>query len=426
MFSKRILVSSALAALLAVAPAAADVKPGDVITGKNMSKVKGLVSASIEWVLRRGGQLEIAEYKPIAWPRLYKEATEKYSSQVRLSADGMRLENVVAGQPFPIIDPNDPKAALKVMWNYEYRPYPGTDDFVEYDFPVLSGAIYSSEAMKIDRLIQIGDARRMYYNARVAVDPKPNLPNPKGYRFQDLVGPLTAPYDLRGVGSLTYRYIDPAKQDDTFLYLPSLRRVRRLSTAQRSSALFGTDADPDSYWGYSGHIAWMNWKFLGEKQMLGTVHGQKFPMEQCPPPGDFMFCDTWEPRTTYVIEGVSKLPQYAYGKRIIYIDKESYIVTYEDIFDRAGQLWKVWIDHYTLRKQGKSGTPKYDEEQAFYTGFTMIDMQLNHATYVPHPGPDTESDGWHFNAGAESATESTPEGSVPAAFTVPYLISRGQ
>ncbi len=39
----------------------------------------------------------------------------------------------------------------------------------------------------------------------------------------------------------SYRYLDPDKQDDSWLYLPSLRRVRRLSAAQRSDALFGQD-----------------------------------------------------------------------------------------------------------------------------------------------------------------------------------------
>src|SRR5262249_2125459 len=56
------------------------------------------------------------------------------------------------------------------------------------------------------------------------------------------------------------------EDDDTWLYMPSRRRVRRLSTAQRSDALFGQDADIDSFYGYAGHIAWMNWRFLGEKQ----------------------------------------------------------------------------------------------------------------------------------------------------------------
>jgi hypothetical protein len=50
-------------------------------------------------------------------PRAYREATEANSGQVKLSPDGRRLENYVAGMPFPDIDPNDPQAAAKVMWN---------------------------------------------------------------------------------------------------------------------------------------------------------------------------------------------------------------------------------------------------------------------------------------------------------------------
>ncbi|MGH7823541.1 MAG: DUF1329 domain-containing protein [Candidatus Binatia bacterium] len=424
--SKRIVGGALLGLVFTVTSAVGDVKPGDVINRQNAAQIKDLVTPSIEWVLSRGATIEIAEYKQVGWPKLYKEATEKYSGQVKLSGDGMTLEGHVAGMPFPAIDPNDPKAALKVMWNYEYRPYPGTDDFVEYDFPSMSMDIAGQGGATVDRVFQIGDSRRLYYNARVAVDPKPELPNPKGYRFQDLIGPLLAPYDIKGLGALTYRHVNPTQQDNTFLYMPSLRRIRRLSTAQRSSALFGQDADPDSFWGYSGHIAWMDWKFLGEKEMLGVLHAEKVPMPQCPAPADFMFCDKWEKRKVYAIEGISKLPQYAYSKRVIFLDKESYIVTYSDIYDTRGELWKVWIDHYVMSKQLKPGAPQYDEERAFYTGFVMIDMQLNHATFSPHPGKETASDGWFFNAGAQSATAGTPEGSVPDAFTIAKLVARGQ
>ena len=39
----------------------------------------------------------------------------------------------------------------------------------------------------------------------------------------------------------------------------------------------------------------------------------------------------------WVIEGTSKLPQYAYGKRLIFIDKEAWVVPYSDIFDRNNE-----------------------------------------------------------------------------------------
>ena len=43
-------------------------------------------------------------------------------------------------------------------------------------------------------------------------------------------------------------------------HVEQLRRVRRLSTAQRSDALFGQDTDADSFGGYNGHVAWMRYK----------------------------------------------------------------------------------------------------------------------------------------------------------------------
>jgi Protein of unknown function (DUF1329) len=407
--------------------AAADVTPGDVIDKSSLEKVQGLISPAVEWCVTQGMTMKIIEPKAVSWPSAYKEATEKYSGQVKLAENGLSLEGHVAGEPFPNIDYADPKVAVKIMWNYEYRPYPGTDDFVEYDFPADTGAVGHGEPMQVERHYWIGESRRIYYNSRLYVDPKPELPNPEGIRFKEVLGPLVAPFDLKGIGALEYRYIDPAKQDDTWLYVPSLRRVRRLSTAQRSDSLFGQDTDPDSYWGYNGHIAWSEWKFLGEKEMLGVLHGEHYPMKRCEGVADFMFCDAWEKRKMWVIEGVSKLPQYAYGKRVIFIDKESLVVAYSDIYDRSNELWKVWIDNHQFKHQAFPGATRYDEEKDFYAGLTMVDMQLMHATYVPHPGDEPENhEGWYFNMGAEASTKYKPSGAVAESFTVAKLIEQGQ
>ncbi|MCC6847149.1 MAG: DUF1329 domain-containing protein [Deltaproteobacteria bacterium] len=420
---------SVVVAMLGVVPAAsADVSPGDTIDKSNVANVKGLISPAIEWCVNQGMTMKIIAPRPIAWPKAYKEATEKYASQVKLAENGLALQGHVAGAPFPSIDPADPKIALKIVWNYEYRPYPGTDDFVEYDFPAETGAVGNGKPMEVERYYWIGESRRMYYNSRLYVDPKPELPNPEGIRFKEVLGPLIAPFDLKGIGALEYRYVDASKQDDTWLYVPSLRRVRRLSTAQRSDALFGQDTDPDSYWGYNGHIAWSEWKFLGEKEMLGILHGEHFPQKRCEAPADYLMCDSWEKRRMWIVEGVSKLPQYAYGKRVIFIDKESLVVAYSDIYDRNSELWKVWIDNHQFRTQAFPGAPtKYDEEKDFYAGLAMVDMQLMHATYVPHPGEKPPGhEGWHFNKGSESATQYKPAGAVPDSFTVAKLIEQGQ
>jgi hypothetical protein len=420
-------VTAAVAMLGLAVPALADVSPGDTVDKASVAKAKGLISPAVEWCVNNGMTMKIVAPKPIGWPKAYKEATEKYSSQVKLAENGLSLSGHVAGSPFPKIDPADPKIALKVMWDYEYRPYPGTDDFVEYDFPAETGAVGNGQPMQVERYYWIGESRRLYYNSRLYVDPKPELPNPEGIRFKEVLGPLVAPFDLKGIGALEYRYVDASKQDDTWLYVPSLRRVRRLSTAQRSDSLFGQDTDPDSYWGYNGHIAWSEWKFLGEKEMLGILHGENFPQKRCEGEADYLMCDAWEKRNMWVIEGVSKLPQYAYGKRVIFIDKESLVVAYSDIYDRNSELWKVWIDNHQFRTQAFPGAPtKYEEERDFYAGLAMVDMQLMHATYVPHPGSEPAGhEGWYFNKGTESATKYKPGGAVPDSFTVAKLIEQG-
>ena len=94
---------------LFAATARAGVKPGDVITPQNASQVKDLVSPGVYYMVTHGMHMDIVPTERIDWPPPYKDATEKYSSQVRLTDDHRSLVGYVAGQPFPLIDTNDPQ-----------------------------------------------------------------------------------------------------------------------------------------------------------------------------------------------------------------------------------------------------------------------------------------------------------------------------
>jgi hypothetical protein len=123
------IVPAVLLLTLLTAPLAlAQVKPGDVITPDNAYKVKDLVSPGVFYKVQQGMSMKIAPSQRVDWPPPYKDATEKYSEQVRLSPDGRTVENYVAGQPFPFLDPNDPKVATKIIWNNVFRPLQ-TDDY---------------------------------------------------------------------------------------------------------------------------------------------------------------------------------------------------------------------------------------------------------------------------------------------------------
>lgn len=117
-----------LIAAIALPPAAlAQVKPGNFITPDNAAQVKDLLAPGTYWKVLHGMTLKVVPTERIDWPPPYQEATEKYSPQVKLSRDHRSLAGYVAGQPFPIIDANDPDAGVKVMWNNAFRPM-YTDD----------------------------------------------------------------------------------------------------------------------------------------------------------------------------------------------------------------------------------------------------------------------------------------------------------
>ena len=403
--------------LLTAGVARADVSPGDKITMDNVDKVKDLVSPGLEWCIKHGLPMSIIETKRLEWPKAYKEATEKYAGQVKLGADGLSISNYVAGQPFPNIDPKDPQVAIKIMFNYDYNFFI-TDDVDLRNFDADTGSIPVNGPMSVERHFLLDHFRRLFWTGRLYVEPKPEKPNPNGYRVQQGLYPILEPFDLKGVGALSNRYIDPGKQDDSWLYLPSLRRVRRLSTAQRSDALFGQDTDVDSYGGYAGAIAWMDWKFLGEKEMLGIAHAKNYPVKW-DAKVDWAPDEVWEKRKVYVIEGITKLPQYAFGKRVIFIDKESWGIPYSDMYDRSGELWKIWINDASARRKAFDGAIEYPDEQAFVPAIIMVDMQLEHATKAALPSHRFPGEqGWYFNQGEKA-------GITDDWFTVAALVGAG-
>ena len=118
-----------------------------------------------------------------------------------------------------------------------------------------------------------------------------------------------------------------------------------------------------------------------------------------------------------MLEGTSKQAQYAYGKRLLFIDKESYRIPYTDIYDRAGGLWKVWINQFGFRKRAAPGYgDEYPDEMPFLHSITMVDMQLSHATRAALPSSKYPGEaGWYFNQGEKT-------GLTEEFFTIAHLI----
>src|SRR5262245_480759 len=161
-------------------------------------------------------------------PRFFAEATQRFAAQVELDADG-NLKGYTAGLPFPpeSIDMAKPDAGMRWAWNLEqrFRGAGPVGHFRIVDLAsrmggdmVFSGEFFFLQTSHRADLAATGyaepDARG---NAWVA-----------GGRFEE---PTNARHlawrQMRGLASLG----DGALPDDTFVYVPSMRKMRRAPAA---------------------------------------------------------------------------------------------------------------------------------------------------------------------------------------------------
>jgi len=274
----------------------AQVKPGDFITPENATKVKDLVGPGVYYKVEHGMTMKIVPSQRVDWPPPYKDATEKYSAQVRLSQDKRSVVGFVAGQPFPLIDANDPDVANKIIWNNVFRPIT-TDD---YDLRFYDcDSEYQKKGPQTGQIeyFQIGHYAGYDLVGRTEVEPMPTDPYFKQTGRYWLFGlyPLLAPQEIRGTGFIRWRYADPKRGDDIWSLSAGSRRIRRVDEAIMSSSTTagGSSAhawDPDHYSGFNPKTEQYFYKFLGEKNMLATIHAEHSPEMRCNTDGGASAC----------------------------------------------------------------------------------------------------------------------------------------
>lgn len=410
----------------------AEVKAGDTVTKDTIAQAEPLLTPGTRWMVERGMPMHVIETKSVKWPKAYLSATEKYSSQVKLAADGKELFNYVAGLPFPVIDANDPLAAYRVVWNMFMPPIDNIG--LEYR------AEYISSSGSIARTLD-GPWQAMKWLGRVYLDPQPVAPHNPTVHYSTLFGPFSAPNDSKGRSFIEFRYLPRDTQDDGYAYSPEVRRVSRFSFANRSDALGGSDFDVDTFYGLNGKISNWSFRILADKEILAVMHSGKYADASawCAPRDGrsgllaALPCVSWEKRKVWVVEGLpTGYPRsYAYSKRIIYVDQETFRLVFEELHDQQGELWKVFLPCFFYSSKPYAGYPtktlegakyQYEDEWFFVPNTTLINLRDSSATTLSAPAgnkkpADWQSE-WYFN---ENVTSNTPE-----AYSPNYLLKSGR
>ena len=121
-----------------------------------------------------------------------------------------------------------------------------------------------------------------------------------------------SPADVRNTSFMNYSYAD-GRDDDQWIYLPALRRVRRISSDGKSDNFMGSDFTYDD---------------LGERHPDEDTHTLK---------GE----EVMDGQACYVVESIPKDASYMYSKTITWVMKDSFLGLKREFYDRDGKLLKT-------------------------------------------------------------------------------------
>jgi len=323
---------------------------GTVITMQNWQQYKQYIPTGMQefikgtyfWKLPSDFQIVVGPTHHYAPPASFMEYTRKYADQVKIvtAPDGKHiLEGYVSGYPFP--NPSDPMKGWKILVNlwYGYNPAivctPHSHLYFQDRFHNSTSETFVVVYRKLDH---IGDAGFPITD-----------PNAAGVQFVEYLQ-ITQPEQARYTGQITLYYDDFTKEEDLFLFVPSLRRSLRLSSAARCSPIIGSDYTQDEARPtlFNSTPARFDATFMGEQQILALTKSDSrdygnqanfYPLTLFPKPSVGKF----ELRPTYVLD-TRRIPSqqkgYCYGKKIMWIDQEIYNTLWEDLYDENMKIWK--------------------------------------------------------------------------------------
>ena len=87
------------------------------------------------------------------------------------------------------------------------------------------------------------------------------------------------------------------------------------------------------------------WRLLGEK-VLGHVASTREALPQYHGPMSTIPLDDWQLRPCWVLEAIPRWENHPYGRRVLFVDRETGSTAQTLIFDREGELVKVFSTVY--------------------------------------------------------------------------------
>lgn len=343
-------------------------------------------------------QLEIqatTDYQP---HQVYLDATAQHGSTATLKAGG-GMDGYVAGRPFDperFDDVTPEEAGMMVAWNHVYRwQYYGYKvDTLDMIYVLPSGGGAKVDGMVggggVDRsLVQV--YHRVYMN-HLAMLPgqqyKVSADGSDARYFKDYIS-FVEPFDVAGTTFVVERALDPNEEDQVNSYLPSQRRVRRLSAKERADNFMGSNYTLDDFEGFSGRVMDYEWTYRGQKQLLAVSDSREKALQFGGAQSNVAL-DRWQLRPTYVVELKPRWAGHPMSAKFLFIDAQTWNPALALTIDREGRLWRVIMPHYQIPARDDSTPERALETSApRWRGSIALDLKSN-TTTLARATSDTE------------------------------------
>jgi len=367
---------------------AEEVPTGHIVTKANLASVDkqtfdghnlgSMIPPSMRKMIELGLTLKLAPNKPVVHPPSLLAATAKNSGSVKYDRTTRLISGYVSGIPFPNLSEKDPDVADKVIWNQFYSGLQLVDTLQ------VSTRVYSIDGNKgLERTFDLVNFQ-LKLKHRYGTEPVAPKFIGDGSIYRKLMIFNLAPQDVAGTGAYIQRY-DDGRLDDSWAYIKSIRRVRRMSGGTWMDPIPGTDLLNDDSACHDAFPTWYpKYKLIGKQWVLALVHGT--------PPGapgstidDYLnlkeapywnpINQNWEPREVMVVDGTPP-EAHPYSRKRFYFDIQANGMVMCDLYDKKGQLWKFFPMVYapTIMADGEPGSG---------SNFVWItDLQRMHSTYV--------------------------------------------
>lgn len=295
-------------------------------------------------------EMEVIPTRQYYWALPVAEATKRNEGKTKLDNKGYVAEKTwQGGYPFP--RPSGKFKAQQIMYNVEKRALQFNGDF--FIWGRFDGV---TKTLKRD-FEGIYDVRHMALAGRVALPPHGWFDKRAEVRGESrgFITKFMAPRDVYGTVASAMYYLDPKTVDQQMMFIPSLRRVRKLSATDTQDPVMGQDQIYDDQEGWLQKLSPTNYPYkfevLAEREFLvpaPTVDGSGYVSPQ----HNWEFRNIkFERRPMYVVQLTQTDPNYVYGKRIFYIDMETFNYVHIENYDQKGRLYRTFDNGYAFHSE---------------------------------------------------------------------------